>query len=351
MPLKAKNFKERERHIMKSSLRSAILAIGALAVAVAPAMAQDMWKPSKPITIIVPWSAGGSTDQVTRIVAGEIETALGGNVVVQNQPGASGSIGSKAVIDAPHDGYTWAAGAAQDLGTYIVLGMLDTKIQDWRLYLDVANVAVVGVNANAPYKDMGDFLKAMKDNPDSVTIATAGLNSGGHNAIEAIKAVAGGNYKHVTYDGGNPAVIATVSGETMATTQLAVEQAEMIRAGKIRPLAVLNSEPLSLQGFGDIPPITQWIPDFKAAPNYFGIFVPKDAPAEVLAALDAAWKDKLANSQALKDYAESRGAVFAPYYGDDAQKRVDLAIRTNAWLLFDGGKAKVDPSTVGIERP
>ncbi len=336
---------------MKINLKSAMWAIGALAVAVAPAMAQDMWKPSKPITIIVPWSAGGSTDQVTRIVAGELEDALGGNVVVQNQPGASGSIGSKAALDSPHDGYTWTAGAAQDLGTYIVLGMLDTKIADWNLYLDVANVAVVGVNADAPYKDMGDFLKAMKDNPDSVTVATAGLNSGGHNAIEAIKAVAGGNYKHVTYDGGNPAVIATVSGETLATTQLAVEQAEMIRAKKIRPLAVLNSEPLNLQGYGEIPPITNWIADFKAAPNYFGIFVPKGTPDDVIAALDAAWKDKIANSQALKDYAENRGAVFAPYYGEDAQKRVDPAIRTNAWLLFDGGKAKVDPSTVGIPRP
>ena len=182
-------------------------------------------------------------------------------------------------------------------------------------------------------------------------MATAGINSAGHNAIEAIKAVAGGNYKHVTYDGGNPAVIATVSGETLATTQLAVEQAEMIRAKKIRPLAVLNSEPLNLKGYGEIPPITNWIPDFKAAPNYFGIFVPNGTPDDVIAALDAAWKDKIANSQALKDYAENRGAVFAPYYGEDAQKRVDPAIRTNAWLLFDGGKAKVDPSTVGIPRP
>ena len=163
---------------MKISLKTAFWAIGALALAAAPAMAQDMWKPTKPVTIIVPWAAGGSTDQVTRIVAGELEAALGGNIVVQNQPGASGSIGTKAVLDGPQDGYTWAAGAAQDLGTYIVLGMLDTKIEDWHIYLDVANVAVIGVNADAPYKDIGDFLKAMKDNPDSVTVATAGLNSG-----------------------------------------------------------------------------------------------------------------------------------------------------------------------------
>lgn len=334
---------------MKTILKYA-LALSAGMVIATPAAAMD-WKPEKPITIIVPWSAGGSTDQVTRVVAGELEGALGGTVVVQNQPGASGSIGSKSALDAPRDGYTWTAGAAQDLGTYVVLDMLDTKIDDWHLYLDVANVAVVGVNADAPYEDMGAFLEAMQSDPDSLSVATAGLNSGGHNAIEAIRAIKGGNYKHVTYDGGNPAVIATVSGETLATTQLAAEQAEMIRAGRIRPLAVLNDQPLDLEGYGEIPPITNWIADFEAAPNYFGIFVPKGVPDEVVAALDKAWSETIANSQALKDYAAGRGAVFAPYYGDDAQNRVQPAIRTNAWLLYDAGKAKKNPEEAGIPRP
>lgn len=322
------------------------LALGAAAGAAA---AMD-WKPEKPINIIVPWSAGGSTDQVTRVVAAELEKALGATVVVQNQPGASGSIGSKSALESEPDGYTWTAGAAQDLGTYKVLGMLDTTIGDWNLYLDVANVAVIGVNADSPYQTMDDFLQAMKDDPNAISVATAGLNSGGHNAMEAVKSAAGGGYKHVTYDGGNPAVIATVSGETVATTQLAVEQAEMIRAKRIRPLAVLNAEPLVLEGYGEIPPITDFVDGVPIAPNYFGVFVPSTAPAEVVAALDKVWADAIANSQALKDYAAGRGAVFAPFYGDDAQKRVLPAIQNNAYLLFDAGKAKVDPATIGIER-
>src|SRR5688572_5888375 len=112
--------------------------------------AQATWKPSRPITIIVPWAAGGSTDQVTRITAAELEKALNQKVVIVNQPGASGSIGSKNALEAPKDGYTWTAGAARDLGTYKVLGMLDTTIQDWHLFLNVANTSVVGVNAGAP---------------------------------------------------------------------------------------------------------------------------------------------------------------------------------------------------------
>ena len=88
----------------------------ALMLAMAPATAQQ-WKPTKPITIIVPWAAGGSTDQVTRVTASEIEKALGQKVIVVNQPGASGSIGTKNALEAPKEGYTWTAGAAQDLGS------------------------------------------------------------------------------------------------------------------------------------------------------------------------------------------------------------------------------------------
>src|SRR4249919_104445 len=132
---------------MDLSKRVVLVAAAALmAATMAPAASAQQWKPTKPITIIVPWAAGGSTDQVSRVTAGEIEKALGQKVIVVNQPGASGSVGTKNALEAPKDGYTWTAGAAKDLGTYQTLGMLDTKIQDWQLYLNVAHIAVVGVN-------------------------------------------------------------------------------------------------------------------------------------------------------------------------------------------------------------
>lgn len=335
---------------MKSSM---VLALAGALATTGPATAQEQpWTPERPITIIVPWAAGGSTDQVTRIAASEIEAALGATVVVENQPGASGSIGTKNALEAAKDGYTWTAGAAQDLGTYQVLGMLETAIEDWHLYLDVANVSVVGVNADAPWQDFGELLEAMQSDPGQITVATGGITSAGHNAIETISALTGAEYRHVTYDGGNPAVIATVSGETQVTTQLAVEQAEMIRAGRLRPLAVLNDEPLEIEGVSEpIPPITDWTEDFQAAPNYFGIFVPDGVPQEVIDTLDQVWENAIAGSEALETYATERGAVFAPYFGEDAQERVQPAVSQNAWLMFDGGKATVDPSTVGIPRP
>lgn len=326
------------------------LAVGAAAAALAaPAAAQ--WKPTKPITIIVPWAAGGSTDQVTRITAAELEKTLGQKVVVVNQPGASGSIGTKNALEAAKDGYTWTAGAAQDLGSYRTLGMLDTNLADWHLFLHVANVPVVGVNANTPYKTLPELLEAMKAKPGEITVATAGVTSGGHNAMEAISKATGVKYRHVTYDGGNPAVVATVGGETQVTTQLAVEQAEMIRAKRIRPLASVSDKPVVIEGYGTIEPITKWLPDFKAPTNYFGIFVPKGVPPEVVATLEKIWAENIAKNEALQKYAQNRGAVFAPVAGEAAQKAAFPAVQANAWLMHESGKSKVSPDTVGIPRP
>ncbi|MBP7566605.1 MAG: tripartite tricarboxylate transporter substrate binding protein [Burkholderiaceae bacterium] len=330
-------------------LSRSLLAAGLLSIAASGAFAQ--WKPTRPITLIVPWAAGGSTDQVTRVAAAEVEKALGQKVVVMNQPGASGSVGTKNALEAAKDGYTWTAGAAKDLGTYKVLGMLDTSIQDWNLYLTVAHVSVVGVNADTPYKTMPELLAAMKAKPNSVSVATAGVNSSGHSAIEAIARATGTTYKHVTYDGGNPAVVSTLSGETQVTTQLAAEQTDMIRAKRIRPLAVVSDKPLTIEGYGTIPPLSQFMPGFKDPINYFGIFVPKGVPAEVKQTLDNLWNSQIAKGDALKKYAESRGAMFSGAYGDEAQKAVMPAIQSYAWVQQEAGKAKVSPDTIGIPKP
>ena len=309
------------------------------------------WKPNKPINLIVPWAAGGSTDQVTRVTAAEIERVLGQKIVVVNQPGASGSIGTKNAFEAPKDGYTWTAGAAQDLGVYQSLGMLNASLKDWHLFLNVANIPVVGVNPSTPYQNINQLLEAMKARPGEIKVATAGVTSGGHNAMEAISRATGVKYRHVTYDGGNPAVVSTVSGETDITTQLAVEQAEMIRGKRIRPLATVSDRPLEIEGFGVIEPITKAIPGFKAPANYFGIFVPKGVPAEVTATLESIWASTIMNNDALKKYAANRGALFAPSAGEAAQTAAFPAVQANAWLLHSGGKTKVSPDTVGIAKP
>ena len=338
----------RTTHTGTLARRAAITAL--LAAACTGAFAQQ-WKPTRPINIIVPWAPGGSTDQITRVTAAELEKALGQTIVIVNQPGASGSIGTKSALDAAKDGYTWTSGAAQDLGTYETLGSLKTKISDWNLFLTVANIQVIGANPNTPYQNAKQLLDAMKANPGKISVATAGVTSAGHNAMELIAKDTGVKYRHVTYDGGNPAVVATVAGETEITTQLAVEQADMIRGKRLRPLATVSDKPLDLDGYGVIPPLSDAIPGFTAPANYFGIFIPKGVPDEVIKTMEKVWAENIANNAAIKKYAASRGALFAPLFGEAAQKAVYPAIQANAWLLFNSGKAKVSPDTVGIAKP
>lgn len=333
----------------RSFLRSAA-AIAALSALALPAFAQN-WKPSRPINLIVPWAAGGSTDQVTRVAAAELEKALGQTIVIVNQPGASGSIGTKSAWDAPRDGYTWTAGAAQDLGAYQALGTLDSSIKDWHLFLNVANIQLIGVNPSRPWKNAGELLADMKKRPGQISVATAGVTSAAHAAMDIIVKATGVSYKEVSYDGGAPAVIATVAGEADMTTQLAVEQADMIRGKRLRPLATVSDKPLELEGYGTIPPLSDTVKGFSAPANYFGIFIPKGVPADVVKTVERIWTQEIVKSEALKKYATSRGALFNPLAGEAAQKAVWPAVQANVWNLHAGGKTKVSPDTVGIPKP
>jgi tripartite-type tricarboxylate transporter receptor subunit TctC len=298
----------------------------------------------------VPWAAGGATDQVTRLAAAELEPALGQKIVVVNQPGGSGSIGTRSAMEAPKDGYTWTAGAAKQLGTYPLLGMLNSKLDDFHLYLSVTNVSIVSVHPATPYKSLQQLLDDMKARPGQVKVATAGNTSSGHFAMEAIAKAAGVKYRHVTYDGGNPAVVATVAGETELTTQLAVEQTEMIKGKRLRPLAVVADEPLAIEGFGTIQPITQTLRGFPKVTTAFGIFIPKGVPAEVAATMDRVWTERVASSDKLKQYAQQKGALFTPAVGKQARDVVWPTVVEDAYMLQEAGMVKVSPESIGIRR-
>ena len=328
------------RHLLRTGLAAA----GSLAAPGIIRAQGSVWKPTRAVSIIVPWAAGGSTDQCVRVVANELQGALGQSVVVVNQPGASGSIGTRNVLSGAHDGYTWASGAAVDLGCYKVLGLLDTAIADWELFLAIANVTILAANPRSPYKNFGDLQAAMgKAGSAEVPVATAGISSAGQLMMEMVRADTKGTYRHVPYDGGNPAVIAAVAGETPVVGCLLVEAGDMIRAKRLVPLAALSNEPVPLEGFGEVPPVTKWLPGMAAPLNYFGIWIPKDAPPEVRDTMRGIWADKMAHSAALADYAKRRAALYTPVSGDAALAE---AMR----LYYDGGKAKVSPDSVGIAR-
>ena len=138
-----------------------------------PTAAQAQTYPHKPIRLVVPFAPGGSSTIVARSVAFEMEKALGQTIVIVNQPGASGAIGTKSALDAPKDGYTWTAGAAQDLGAYQSLGSVNTSIKDWHLFLNVANIQVIGVNPQRPWQNA----KQLLDDPPEGLVVLDGIKA------------------------------------------------------------------------------------------------------------------------------------------------------------------------------
>ncbi len=166
-----------------------------------------------------------------------------------------------------------------------------------------------------------------------------------------MKATAKINYRHVTYDGGNPAVLSTVSGETQAVSQLLVEMSEFIKGKRLIPLAVLSDKPVVLEGYGELPPVTKWLPTMPAPMNYFGIWCAKGTPENVVRTMTMVWDKKIKSSEALKKYATARSALFTPIHGAEAETESFKMVRYTAWLYFDAGKGKVSPDTVGIPRP
>ena len=125
----------------------------------------------------------------------------------------------------------------------------------------------------------------------------------------------------------------------------------MIRGKRLRPLATVSDKALELEGFGTIPPLSATLPGFSAPANYFGIFIPKGVPDEVVKTVERIWAQNIVKSEALRKYATSRGALFNPLAGEEAQKAVWPAVQLNAWNLHAGGKTKVAPDTVGIPKP
>ena len=326
----------------------ALAGMAILMASTAPSFAE--WMPEKPISIVVPYPAGGVTDLAVRAVAADLEPVLGQKLIVVNTPGANGSIGTQSVMSAPKDGYTWASGGARDLGTYQVMGMLETSFEDWHPFLIASIPSVLSVNTSTGITDVQGFIDAVKTQGDDFLIATAGPNSSGGSALSAIATAAGIEPKQIVYDGGNPAILATVSGEAQATTQLALEQAEMIRAGRLTALASVGTTQVVL---GDIviAPITDVLPDLPSAENFVGIYLPEGVPDEVVAKLQSVWTETLTSSKGLNELCETRGCGVKAVSGEDAMAVAVPAVQAAAWALFDRNEAKMSPEDLGIPRP
>jgi len=272
----------------RTLVQSAALAAAGALMAL-PAMAQTTWPTGKPISYVVPFAAGGTTDTLARLIGQQLGTALGTTVVVENKGGAAGSIGSEAAARSAPDGFTLLGGTvsshAINISLYPKLGYDPIKSFS-PVTLIGTNPVVLVVSANSPYKTLKDVLTAAKGKQGGLSSASAGTGSSQHLAVELLAYKSGVKFTHIPYKGSGPAIQDVISGQVDMMFDTTVVAAPHIQSGKLRAIAVTS--PKRLASMPDVPTVAESgvaeLKDFEVQ-SWQAIFVPAGTPTPVVSRL------------------------------------------------------------------
>ncbi len=244
--------------------------------------------PVKPVHIVVPFTSGGSTDIVARIIAAKLTTSLGQPVIVDNRAGAGGTLGSDFVAKSPADGYTLLMGTSS---TMAIAPNIYNKLP-YNTLNDLMPVSLLGTadvvlvaNAGLPFKTFNEFMSYAKANPGKLTYASGGNGSISHLLGEYFKSMASVNLLHIPYKGDAQMVIDLVGGQVDIAFGTAVAFLPQIRAGKVTPLAVTN--PKRSTSMTTLPTISESGVTGYQALQWFGIAAPAGTPKAVVDRLNA----------------------------------------------------------------
>jgi len=289
--------------------KTVLIALTAL-IAIGGHAAADNF-PSRPITIVVPFSAGGPSDVMARILAERMKTTLGESVLVENVTGAGGSIGVGRAVRSPPDGYTISFG---HLGTHVANGAIYKLGYD--LVTDLEPVALlpsnpmIVVSKNAvPAKSLNELLEWLKAKPAPATAGTAGAGSGSHIAGLYFENVTGAKLQYVPYRGTGPAMNDLVAGQIDLIVDQLSNSINQVRAGNIRGYAITDTRRAG--SASDIPTAEEaGLPGFHMT-LWSGLWAPKDTPKDIVAKLNAATVDAL-NDPAVRAQLEKLGLQMPP---------------------------------------
>ena len=255
-----------------------------LAVACIPAAAQADAYPSKPIRLVVPYSAGGGADNAARIIAARLTTTLGQTVVIDNRPGGSGMIGAQAVATAAPDGYTVLYDASAFAVNPALRKMAFDPAKDLApvsLAVTVPNILVV--SPSAPYKTVQEFVDHARKHPGEMTYASYGAGSAAHLIGELLKNQAGIDLLHVPYKGGAPALTDVMGGQVNAYFANAASGMSYVKSGKLRALAVTSAKRMA--SMPEVPTLAEsGFKNFEVL-EWNGFFAPKGTSSEIVAKL------------------------------------------------------------------
>lgn len=247
-----------------------------------PAPAQEY--PNRPVRVVVPFSPGGATDILARLVGTQLSSRLGQSVLVENRPGGGGNIGADYVAKAPADGYTLAAaGIPQAIGQSLFKNLPYSMERDLApITLMATFPSVIGVHPSLPARSIKELLALARSRPGDLNFGAV-TGSPNHLAIELLNVLGKVKMVHIPYKGGGPVVVDVAAGHIHLASMGLPPAMRMVQAGKLRPLAVTGASRSPV--LKDVPTVQEaGVPDYELT-SWYGIFAPAGTPAAVIAKL------------------------------------------------------------------
>jgi tripartite-type tricarboxylate transporter receptor subunit TctC len=302
------------------------LAAGAVALPAMSHTARGQAYPTRPVHMIVGLAAGGPTDVVARIVAQSLSERLGKQFPVENRTGAGGSLATQAVINAPPDGYVLLfGGPTVTIGAslYRKLSKVLEELTPVSGVMRFPNLMVV--TPSLPVNSVAEFIDYAGAHPGQLSMASSGVGASPHLTGEYFKSMAKIDMVHVPYRGSSAAYPDLISGKVhVLFDNLSGPVVELVRAGKLRALGVTTAQ--RWPSLPDVPAIAETVPGFEID-VWYGIFAPRDTPADIVATLNAAVKGVLAEPRIIARFAEDGGipltlprSELAQFLADDMAK-------------------------------
>ncbi len=330
----------------RSTRRAALLAAASLiGLAAGPASAQGSW-PTKPVRIVVPFAAGGTTDLLARAMAPELSKAFGQQFIVDNRAGAGGNVGADIVAHSPGDGYTLLMGT---VGTHGINRALYAKlpydpIKDFAPITLVAGVPNVMVMQTEKARSLGintvaDFVTYAKAHPGKLNMASSGNGTSIHLAGELFKSMSGTYMVHFPYRGSGPALLDMVGGTMDVMFDNLPSSMPQIKAGKLKALAVTSAK--RSDAMPEVPTIEQaaGLKGFDAS-SWFGLLAPAGTPPDIVNRIQQEVTKSL-NTPAMKEKLLAQGAIPGGNTPAEFARLIDSEHKKWAKVVKDSG-AKVD---------
>jgi tripartite-type tricarboxylate transporter receptor subunit TctC len=313
-------------------LRTAALALSVCAIAL-PASAADY--PDHAIKMIVPFAAGGGTDVLARIVAQNLNSKWGQPVVVENQPGASGGIGTRAVMKAPPDGYTLLMASTGALmavsGSADADGPFDVNKVLSPVVVAAAPPYLLVVSPTLPVASTADLIRLARERPQGLTFGSAGVGAASHLSGLLFASATGIKLLHIPYKGTGPAVTDLLGGriDMMFAPGPVVQQ--FVQSGQLKALGVTDTK--RSRFYPDIPPVSETVPGYESV-GWFGLLAPPNTPPGIVKALNEVIVSAM-QTQEFRDHLAMLGAEPKPQTPDEFGRYINADVAKWSKLVKD----------------